>query len=566
MYYVFLVGVTEISLFFTVTIYYRTNSTKFGLRVSDVSCGLSIRNHVESKQRMLSPSASLFVARASSLRPRCAPKVLWSGSVLFDDDDDRAERPSSPRPGSVVINTSGQIEACIGQHVSSHQAKHYADLHNYEFVNLGEDTCLSPGLIDVHTHISEMGGRNWEGYYTATRAAAAGGLTTIMGMPLNSLPPTTTLDAVDMERTAANSYSLACDVGLWGGVLDDTSIETLTELVSSPFVFGIKAFLAPLPPNAGYQAVTPQQLKIAADICGPAHKPILVHSELMTHQESLQAADEAFERHGNNDASYMAHVESRPPEWERAAVQVVADLCDRCDMHVVHLSDAEGCLPIIQAAKANNRHEKASQHRLTVETCPHYLLLTAKDIPDGDTRFKCFPPIRSANNQRLLKEALRSGLIDMIASDHSPCDASMRKRAELDMRRAWGGLSGLQYQLPATMQAMEAVVTNDPQSMMATWWSRNPSLLVPGLAKSKGCIQNGKQADLVAWDSSFVGPPTSYSSEHHRWKGDCVYTDMSLRGRVMGTWLAGMQVYDGETDSFPHENDRVGSVLMCERR
>lgn len=472
----------------------------------------------------------------NSIQKQQHPLVLWSGQVVFQN--------SGCLPGTVVLDGHGRISHCIPNQTPE-QAKQFAKTFpNASLKNLGEKTVLSPGLIDVHVHISELG-RDWEGYETATRAAAAGGITTIMGMPLNSLPSTTTVQAVEMELAQAQTYSLMADVGLWGGVVPDT-LENgeLESILRHPAIFGIKAFLAPLPPSAGYQAVSPQQLAQAAELCGKYKKPLLVHSELMTQEQSQRMVDDAFEKAGNV-SSYEAHLQSRPAKWEQDAVSVVCDLIDLCDVHIVHLSDS-GCLPRIVKAKAQE-----SKHRLTVETCPHYLLFAAEDIPSADTRYKCFPPIRSAENQQQLKRALHEGLIDMIASDHSPCDTALRKRDQADLKRAWGGLTGLQYQLPATITAVKAC---DPL-LLAKWWSSAPSMLVPGLNSVKGSIAVGKQADLVAWN--FESPS---AREHHRWRGDCLYTNMPLSGRVVGTWLASRLVYNGETDSFPDEH--AGAVLL----
>lgn len=484
---------------------------------------------------------SVAVRASSRSLPVHRTLSLWCGNVLFDAE--------SLCPGTVVVE-NGLIAHCFpGQ--ASNTARRVAVSKNWDFIDLGPTSVLSPGLIDVHTHISELG-RDWEGYSTATRAAAAGGITTLMSMPLNSLPSTTTVAAVEQELATAQHTTLMADVGLWGGVVPENieNQEELEALLRHSAVFGLKAFLAPLPPSAGYQAVTPEQLGKAAEICGRHGKPILVHSELMTEKEAQQAAGDAFAQYGS-PSSYQAHLHSRPPRWERDAVEVVCSLIDRCDMHIVHLSDAD-CLSIIARAKATT-----TSHRLTVETCPHYLLFAAEEIPDGDTRYKCFPPIREKRNQKKLKEALRDGLIDMVASDHSPCNARLRLRQEADMQRAWGGLTGLQYQLPATFDAMGRVKT------MAKWWSHNPARLVPGLHGIKGSIAVGKQADLCAWDPGHSGPPASYSKEYHRWKGDSLYADMDLRGRVLRTWLRGCQVYNGETDSFPHESFFVGSMLTC---
>lgn len=214
--------------------------------------------------------------------------------------------------GSVTVNPKGIIEQCLpGQSVV--QAKQWAASKNYSFCDLGENNALSPGLIDVHAHISELG-RNWEGYETATQAAAAGGITTIMGMPLNSIPATTSPEIVQMEVHASKESQMYANVGLRGGVVPENANTKDLEALLDAGVFGLKAFLSPLPEAAGFQGVSPDQLKTAATTAGERSKPILVHSELMTEQEQDDQVELCFQ--GKSRTSYQAHVDSRPVQWE----------------------------------------------------------------------------------------------------------------------------------------------------------------------------------------------------------------------------------------------------------
>jgi allantoinase len=415
------------------------------------------------------------------------------------------------------------------------------------FHDLGTSACLSPGLIDVHTHISALG-RDWEGYESATRAACAGGITTCIAMPLNSMPATTTVASFEREREQADKSVLYADVGLWGGAVPRNCNDqdlVLTDLLQAG-CWGLKAFLSPLPATAGFESVSPEQLLQAAIVCGQYNKPLLVHAELMSEKECADALGAAFANAGNSESnnpqqSYQAHLDSRPAAWERAAIQVVSEAASSCRMHIVHLSDADS-LDVIRTCKAD-----PTKKQLTVETCPHYLLLDSSIIQDGETRVKCFPPIRdAANREKLWEDGIRSGLIDIVASDHSPCTPEMRCMETGNMRLAWGGLSGLQYQLPATWT--EAFARGFSVVDMAQWWSRNPSLMA-GL-EQKGSIAPGKQADLCWWDPSFEGAaPNEYSREYHRWKDTTYYADNStLRGRVLGTWVRGVHAYDGHQD------------------
>lgn len=292
-----------------------------------------------------------------------------------------------------------------------------------------DTTCLSPGLVDVHVHISALGHRNWEGYASATQAASAGGITTVVGMPLNSVPATTTPEAVQWERDAAEADDLYSNVALWGGVVPGNCNETDLNRLLKSGVAGLKAFLSPLPPAAGFASVSPEQLRRAAQICGTHGKPILVHSELMTEAELQQSTREAFARWGSQ--SYAAHVQSRPAQWERDAVRAVCEAASFCDMHIVHLSDATGCRDMIRETKKQNA--LTNKRSLTVETCPHYLLFESDTIHDGDTLMKCFPPIRDAANRERLWDGMREGWIDMVASDHSPCEPSLRMTATGDL-------------------------------------------------------------------------------------------------------------------------------------
>eukprot|EP00550_Attheya_septentrionalis_P011004 CAMPEP_0198305966 /NCGR_PEP_ID=MMETSP1449-20131203/58177_1 /TAXON_ID=420275 /ORGANISM="Attheya septentrionalis, Strain CCMP2084" /LENGTH=425 /DNA_ID=CAMNT_0044008511 /DNA_START=627 /DNA_END=1904 /DNA_ORIENTATION=- len=421
---------------------------------------------------------------------------------------------------------------------------------------MGPEAVISPGGIDVHCHISELG-RNWEGYHSCTRAASAGGITTILGMPLNSLPPTTTKEAFDMEVDRAVHTSLMADVGLWGGVMPE-SLDQVDDLLNHCGVFGIKAFLAPLPESAGYQAVSPSMLADLSSKCGALGLPILVHSELMTLEEAEAAVAHAFLSSKNNvESPHDAHVASRPTKWERDAIKVVCALANKCHMHIVHLSDA-GSLDLIRETKS--RHDT----NLTVETCPHYLLLDSDSSTPMTVLTKCFPPIRDGvNRQKLWNDGIQPGLIDMIASDHSPCAPELRNKP---FEEAWGGISGLQYQLPAILTAMKSsgIYADDDDMFisLAGLWSERPAQLVPGLAKVKGKLEVGMQADICVWNPDHVGKLADAAKEHHRWKGASAFLDMNLNGRVLATFVNGLQVYDGESDAFLDDSQSPGSLWV----
>ena len=433
------------------------------------------------------------------------------------------------------------------------------DTHDHHDKNV----ILTPGWIDVHTHISALG-RDWEGYTTATQAAAAGGITTIIGMPLNSVPPTTSVDALDQEIYQAHHSKLYVDVGFWGGVVPEncqTKEPLLEELLCSG-VMGLKAFLSPLPPEAGFASISPDQLRYAASICAAHQKPLLVHAELMSMQEYQNQIDTAFL--AKDKYSYAAHVQSRPAEWEQAAIELICDIVlttPNCQMHIVHLSNAKS-LEIIQKTKKQlllqSNSGSNSNSQLTVETCPHYLLFHSESIPDGDTRYKCCPPIRDETNQQALWQGLHQGWIDMIASDHSPCEPSMKAGTLQD---AWSGISGLQYQLQATWTPAHA--RGNSIMDVHRWWSRHPAQLATPLNK-KGYLAQGQQADFVLWDTAYCGAPNTYSKEYHRWKGMTVYADReTLRGRVLATYVRGVKVYDGIDDVHLEPK---GQILLAKRK
>jgi len=479
-----------------------------------------------------------IVGRSRSSATSSTPaqgSVFWCGQVVF---------PDQIQPGTVVVDESGTIVK-TGPGDSLQQATKLASHHSYQLHNLSssagrKNVCLSPGLIDVHAHISALG-RDWEGYASATKAASAGGITTIVGMPLNSVPPTTTPESFGWEREAAAKEDLYANVSLWGGLVPGNCNENDLDLLLESGVLGLKAFLSPLPPAAGFEAVSPEQLFKAAEICGKHDKPILVHSELMTEQELQQSTERSFGRFGSQ--SNEAHVQSRPSKWEQDAVEVVCQAASVCHMHIVHLSDAIGCLPIIQRTKDD------PPKSLTVETCPHYLLFDSSMIRDGDTKMKCFPPIRDPENRRRLWEGMETGLIDMVASDHSPCEPSMRLLESGDVRNAWAGLSGLQYQLQATWT--EAVKRGYTPLDMARWWSCNPSLLAKTV--KKGVIRVGRNADMCWWDTESLNGCNG--QEYHRWTGTtCYANNPDMCGKVLGTWIKGKQVYDGFEDQHLEPN------------
>jgi allantoinase len=380
-----------------------------------------------------------------------------------------------------------------------------------EDVDLG-DRALLPGLVDTHVHVNEPGRTEWEGFATATRAAAAGGVTTIVDMPLNSLPPTVTAGALAVKQRAATGQCHV-DVGFWGGAIPGNAGE-LPGLHAAG-VFGFKAFLA----DSGvpeFPPVDPRQLAAALNAVDAL---FVVHAEDPDHLHPASSSPD-----------YADFLASRPPDAEHAAVAtaIAAARASGRRLHILHLSAATA-LPLIAAARADGV-------RVTAETCPHYLTLDAGHIPDGATEFKCCPPIRDAANADQLWAALSDGLITAVVSDHSPCTPDLKRQDTGDFAAAWGGIASVQLGLPVIWTAARA--RGFTLSDVVGWMAQRPADLV-GLT-GKGRLAPGADADLVAFDpdTAWVVHPGEL---HHR-NPVTPYAGKSLTGVVTTTWLRGQRV------------------------
>jgi allantoinase len=383
------------------------------------------------------------------------------------------------------------------------------------------DFIIMPGLVDTHVHVNEPGRTEWEGFATATAAAAAGGITTVIDMPLNSIPATTTVAALEMKRAAARGRVLV-DVGFWGGVVPGNAGE-LHALVDAG-VCGFKCFLVPSGVDE-FQAVDAHDLRAAMPILAARGVPLLVHAE--------SPAALAAVTSGARPERYESWLDSRPPGAEVSAIALMIGLCREFGtrVHIVHLSAAEA-LPMLEDARRGGLP-------LTVETCPHYLSFCAEKIRDGHTMFKCAPPIRSRANGDALWRALKDGIIDLIASDHSPCPPSMK--ADGDFFAAWGGIASLELSLPAVWTG--AAAHGHDAMDMTRWLSTAPAALA-GLAHRKGAIAEGFDADLVVWDpdATFTVDPLRL-----RQRNKCTpYAGLTLKGVVHETYVRGHLVYGGD--------------------
>ena len=385
------------------------------------------------------------------------------------------------------------------------------------------DHVVMAGLIDAHVHVNEPGRTEWEGFESATRAAAAGGITTIVDMPLNASPVTTTVDHLDEKRRAA-AGKLWVDTGFYAGLVPGNE-EHIAPLLDAG-ALGVKAFLC----HSGiddFPNATERELRAVMPLLARRANPLLVHAELV--DNLAPTGDE-------NPQSYDAYLASRPPRFELRAIEMLIELCreTKCPLHIVHLACADA-LTMLREARAGGLP-------ITVETCPHYLNFAAEDIPDAAPLYKCAPPLRDDHNRRRLLSALQEGVIDLVATDHSPSPPELKELESGDLRRAWGGISSLQLLLPAlwTATAPHGATPVD----IARWTSAAPAKLLK-LDDRIGAIAPGHRANLVVWD-----PDASFTVEanqlHHRHK-ITPYSDMSLRGVVRATYLRGHQIFDGTT-------------------
>jgi allantoinase len=386
------------------------------------------------------------------------------------------------------------------------------------------ESVVMPGLVDTHVHINEPGRADWEGFYSATRSAAAGGVTTLIDMPLNSIPATTTLAALAKKRAAARKKCWV-NVGFWGGVVPGNTDEL--RALDRAGVFGFKCFLVP----SGVQEfanVNEADLREALPVLAAMNSPLLVHAEL---PEPIELESRRLRK--SDPRKYKTWLRSRPDGAETKAVEMLIRLSREFEahIHIVHVS-SELSAPLILRAKKEGLP-------ITAETCPHYLFFAANSIEDGKTQFKCAPPIRDAENNRKLWKALGNGAIDFVVSDHSPSPPSMKCLKTGDFFGAWGGISSLQLGLPAIWTKLSG--TDYSLRHLVRWMCSGPAQLA-GLGTHKGAIAVGYDADIVIWspEKSFVVKPMMLRHRHKL----TPYLGESLRGAVETTFLGGEMIYD----------------------
>ena len=341
-----------------------------------------------------------------------------------------------------------------------------------------DNNIIIPGVIDVHVHVNEPGRTEWEGFESATLAAAAGGTTTIVDMPLNASPVTTTLKAFQ-EKLKASTDKMNVNCGFYGGLIPG-NIHDLEELIQAG-VLGIKCFLT----HSGideFPNVTEKDLELAMPILAKNKIPLLAHCEM--YNEEMQCDFE------NHPTSYQHYLSSRPKKWENDAIAMMIRLCRKhqCSIHIVHVSSAEA-LDMIDKAK----HEGLP---ITAETCAHYIYFNAENIPDAKCMYKCAPPIREKANNEQLKKALKNGVLDFISTDHSPAPPSIKEIETGNLKKAWGGIAGIQFLLSASWSALKNSISIEEFIPLVT---SKPAAFIK--ANNKGKLSVGADADIVIWDS-----------------------------------------------------------------
>ncbi|KAJ6402072.1 hypothetical protein OIU84_014195 [Salix udensis] len=389
----------------------------------------------------------------------------------------------------------------------------HGDLKREQIIDYGEAVVM-PGLIDVHAHLDDPGKTEWEGFPSGTRAAAAGGITTLIDMPLNSVPSTVSAETLKLKIDAAKK-NIYVDVGFWGGLVPENAFDANSlEALLSAGALGLKSFMCPSGIN-DFPMTNSSHIKEGLSILAKYRRPLLVHAEIPQYSESY------LEDAANDPRLYSTYLKTRPASWEEAAIRELLTVskdtriggpAEGAHLHVVHLSDAGSSLQLLKQAKSNG-------DSVTFETCPHYLAFSAEEIRDGDTRFKCAPPIRDAANKEKLWMALLDGDIDMLSN----------------FLKAWGGISSLQFVLPVTWtHGRQYGVTLE---QLALWWSERPAKLAG--QDLKGGIAVGNHADIAVWEPNVEFELNNDHPVYIKHPSISAYMGSKLSGKVLATFVRG---------------------------
>ncbi|XP_074307676.1 allantoinase [Silene latifolia] len=459
-------------------------------------------------------------------------KASSSGCSLVDNNHYWISSKRIVTPNGII---SGAIEINDGKVISIVKDEQWRGItKGDQIVDFGEAVVM-PGLIDVHAHLDDPGRDDWEGFPSGTKAAAAGGITTLIDMPLNSEPSTVSVQTLDLKIKAAKNR-IYVDVGFWGGLVPENAFNaTALENFLRAGVLGLKSFMCPSGIN-DFPMTNISHIKEGLSVLAKFKRPLLVHAEV---QEKL--VEDSVDNNDGDVKLYSTYLKTRPPSMEQAAITDLLTVSEDtrvggpsegAHLHVVHLSDAGISLDLLKKAKARG-------DSLTVETCPHYLSFSAEEIPYGDTRFKCAPPIRDGENKDKLWEALKVNDVDMLSSDHSPSLPSLKLLEQGNFLKAWGGISSLQYVLSATWTSgREYGVTFE---QITSWWSERPAKLAG--QHLKGAIAVGNYADIVAWEPETEFHLDDNHPSYAKHPSISAYMGRKLSGKVLATFVRGNLVY-----------------------